>query len=150
MKKIKVLSVLLAVLITLTCVSAFSTSAALIKTISSVEIVEVPDDIYTKSADEMLYGIKVKVGYSNKTSETVTLSADNVEEPSIDDYTDSLACSYASADISVGIFSSVSVSVLNYVGDYVMVEASSYGDDYYSSQTTLSYPDDYVLPEIFC
>ena len=150
MKKIKVLSVLLAVLIALTCVSAFSTSAALIKTISSVEIVEVPDDIYTKSADEMLYGIKVKVGFSNKISETVTLSADNVEEPSIDDYTDSLACSYASADISVGIFSSVSVSLLNYVGDYVMVEASAYGDDYYSSQTTLSYPDDYVLPEIFC
>ena len=56
MKQIKILSVLLAVLIALTCISVFPASAALIKTISSIEFTEVPNDIYTKNPDEMLYG----------------------------------------------------------------------------------------------
>lgn len=58
MKKLKFLSVLLAVLTAFSCISAFSTFAAETKTISAVEITEVPNDIFTKSLDDLLYGVK--------------------------------------------------------------------------------------------
>ncbi|HCI60714.1 MAG TPA: hypothetical protein DE313_07890 [Ruminococcus sp.] len=150
MKKLRILSVLLAVLMTLTCFSAVTTSAALTKSVSSIEIAEVPDDIYTKSPEEMLYGIQIKVDYTDSSSKTFTVSADNVDEVNTEDYSDSLAVSFTSAEISVGINSEVYIRVLNYIGDYIMVDASCYGYDYYTSQTTLSYPEDYDLPELFC
>lgn len=154
MKKYKILSVLLAVLISFTCVSAVSTSAALIKSISSIEIASVPDDIYTKSPEEMLYGIQIKVNYTDSSSKTFTVSADNVEYEDSGDYIDSLAYSDAFAEISLGLTSYATIEAYNYVGDFIQLHATAYNNYSYdvSSETEkkLDYPEDYELPEIFC
>lgn len=154
MKKLRILSVLLAVLIALTCVSAVSTSAALIKSISSIEIASVPDDIYTKSPEEMLYGVEIKVNYTDSSSKTFTVSADNVEYEDSCDYIDSLAYSDAFAEISLGLTSYATIEAYNYVGDFIQLHATAYKnysyDVSYEAEKKLDYPEDYELPEIFC
>lgn len=152
MKRIKILSVLLAVLVALTCISVFPTSAALIKTISSIEFTEVPNDIYTKNPDEMLYGIKLKVIYTDKTSKVLTVSASNADYTDSGDYLDSHACSYSSAEISVGLTSDISLEAYNYAGDFVQLYVAVYKnyDEICSTEKKLDYPEDYQLPEIFC
>lgn len=152
MKRIKILSVLLAVLVALTCISVFPASAALIKTISSIEFTEVPNDIYTKNPDEMLYGIKLKVIYTDKTSKVLTVSASNADYTDSGDYLDSHACSYSSAEISVGLTSDISLEAYNYAGDFVQLYVAVYKnyDEICSTEKKLDYPEDYQLPEIFC
>lgn len=152
MKRIKILSVLLAVLVALTCISVFPASAALIKTISSIEFTEVPNDIYTKNPDEMLYGIKLKVTYTDKTSKTLTVSASNADYTDSGDYLDSYACSYSSAEISAGLTSDISLEAYNYAGDFVQLYVAVYKnyDEICSTEKKLDYPEDYQLPEIFC
>lgn len=154
MKRIKILSVLLAVLVALTCISVFPASAALIKTISSIEFTEVPNDIYTKNPDEMLYGIKLKVIYTDKTSKTLTVSASNADYTDSGDYLDSHACSYSSAEISAGLTSHISLEAYNYTGDFIQINAtvlkSSSGEKICEAETKFDYPDNYQLPEIFC
>ena len=154
MKKLIFLSVLIAVLTAFSCVSAFSTSAAETKTVSSIEIVEIPDDIYTKNIDEMLYGVKIKIGYTDDTSETFTVSQDNAEYEYSVDYLESLACSCSSLDISVGGYSYVTLKAYNFVADFIQIDATAYVD--FSDESSLKtrdkidYPEDYELPEIFC
>lgn len=154
MKKLKILSVLLAVLTALTCFSAVSTSAALIKSISSIEISDVPDDIYTKSPEEMLYGVQIKVNYTDSSSKTFTVSADNVEYEDSSDYIDSHAYSDAFAKISLGLTSYATIEAYNYVGDFIQLHATAYKnysyDVSYEAEKKLDYPEDYDLPEIFC
>lgn len=152
MKRIKILSVLLAVLVALTCISVFPASAALIKTISSIEFTEVPNDIYTKNPDEMLYGIKLKVTYTDKTSKVLTVSASNADYTDSGDYLDSYACSYSSAEISAGLTSDISLEAYNYAGDFVQLYVAVYKnyDEICSTEKKLDYPEDYQLPEIFC
>lgn len=154
MKRIKILSVLLAVLIALTCISVFPASAALIKTISSIEFTEVPNDIYTKNPDEMLYGIKLKVTYTDKTSKVLTVSASNADYTDSGDYLDSYASSYSSAEISAGLTSHISLEAYNYTGDFIQINAtvlkSSSSEKICEAETKFDYPDNYQLPEIFC
>lgn len=154
MKRVKILSVLLAVLVALTCISVFPASAALIKTISSIEFTEVPNDIYTRNPDEMLYGIKLKVIYTDKTSKVLTVSASNADYTDSGDYLDSYACSYSSAEISAGLTSDISLEAYNYTGDFIQINAtvlkSSSGEKICEAETKFDYPDNYQLPEIFC
>ncbi|MGN0449607.1 MAG: dockerin type I repeat-containing protein [Ruminococcus sp.] len=155
MKKIRILSVLLAVLMALTCVSAVTTSAALFKSISSIEIASVPDDIYTKTPEEMLYGVQIKVNYTDSSSKTFKVSADNVEYEYSNDYIDSHASSQSNVEISLGLTSSVSIDAYNYVGDYIQLYATaynnySYDDNSFEAELKLDYPEDYELPELFC
>lgn len=149
MKRIKILSVLLAVLVALTCISVFPASAALIKTISSIEFTEVPNDIYTRNPDEMLYGIKLKVTYTDKTSKVLTVSASNADYTDSGDYLDSYACSYSSAEISAGLTSDISLEAYNYAGDFVQLYVAVYKnyDEICSTEKSLTIPKIISFPK---
>ncbi|MGN1432943.1 MAG: dockerin type I repeat-containing protein [Ruminococcus sp.] len=154
MKKLRILSVLLAVLTAFTCFSAVTTSAALIKSISSIEISEVPDDIYTKSPEEMLYGVQITVNYTDSSSKTFTVSEDNIEYEYTNDYIDAHATSQSTVEISLGLTSYATIDAYNYVGDFIQLHATAYKnysyDDSFEAELKLDYPEDYDLPEIFC
>lgn len=153
MKKLRFLSVLLAILTAFSCISAFSTSAALFKSISSIEIVSVPDDIYTKSPDEMLFGVQVKVNYTDNSSKTVTVSEDSVDYNEANDYLESRGYSEQFVEFSLSFTSYVTLDAYNYVGDFIQLHASTYSnysDNCYEAEMKADYPVDYDLPEIFC
>lgn len=152
MKKLKFLSVLLAVLTAFSCISAFSTFAAETKTISAVEITEVPNDIFTKSPDDLLYGLKIKISYSDNTSDTCEVTKDNIYESGTQDNTSETGLSQTAAIISVDDSIGVFVNCLRFVGDYIEYQVSvmSSIDDMTECSKKIYYPEDYNLPEVFC
>lgn len=152
MKKLKLLSVLLAVLTAFSCISAFSTFAAETKTISAVEITEVPDDIFTKSPDDLLYGLKIKISYSDNTSGTCEVTKDNIYESGTQDNTSETGLSQTVAIVSVDDSIGVFVNCLRFVGDYIEYQVSvmSSIDDMTECSKKIYYPEDYDLPEVFC
>lgn len=152
MKKLKFLSVLLAVLTAFSCISAFSTFAAETKTISAVEITEVPNDIFTKSPDDLLYGLKIKISYSDNTSGTCEVTKDNIYESGTQDNTSETGLSQTVAIVSVDDSIGVFVNCLRFVGDYIEYQVSvmSSIDDMTECSKKIYYPEDYDLPEVFC
>lgn len=154
MKKLRILSVLLAVLMALSCFSAVTTSAALTKSISSIEIAEVPDDIYTKTPEEMLYGIQIKVNYTDSSSKIITVSQDNVGYIDTEDFLDSHAYCHSYSYILLGENTSACVAVNNFVGDFVEVYSTVYNESSgfinIEAELKVDYPEDYDLPELFC
>ena len=152
MKKLKLLSVLLAVLTAFSCISAFSTFAAETKTISAVEITEVPDDIFTKSLDDLLYGVKIKVSYSDNTSGTYEVKKDNIYESETQDYTSETGFSQAIAIVEMNNDSGFVISANNYVGDFIEFDVLVISSDseYEECSKKVYYPEDYNLPEVFC
>lgn len=152
MKRLKFLSVLLAVLTAFSCFSSFLTSAAETKTISSVEITEVPDDIFTKSPDDLLYGLKIKISYSDNTSGTCEVTKDNIYESGTQDNTSETGLSQTVAIVSVDDSIGVFVNCLRFVGDYIEYQVSvmSSIDDMTECSKKIYYPKDYDLPEVFC
>lgn len=154
MKKLKFISVLLAMLTAFSCLSAFSTSAVVLDPISSIEIEEVPADIYEKSVEEMLYGLKIKVNYADETTKTFEVSVDNVEYEDNYDYLYTHAFSRSMVDILVDTSTRINIEAYNYVGDFIQFYATAYqgyADEYsYETELNLNYPADYELPEIFC
>lgn len=152
MKKLKFLSVLLAVLTAFSCISAFSTFAAETKTISAVEITEVPNDIFTKSPDDLLYGLKIKISYSDNTSDTCEVTKDNIYESGTQDNTSETGLSQTAAIISVDNSIGVFINCLRFVGDYIdyQVSVMSSIDDMTECSKKIYYPEDYDLPEVFC
>ena len=152
MKKIKFLSVLLAMLTAFSCISAFSTSAAETKTISSVEITEVPDDIFTRSAEELLYGLKIKISYSDNTSGTYEIAEDLILYGTAQDESTTTGLIQAAAIISVDDSTALFVSAANYIGDFIEFQAAamSGSENYQECTERVSYPEDYECPEIFC
>ena len=152
MKKIKFLSVLLAMLTAFSCISAFSTSAAETKTISSVEITEVPDDIFTRSAEELLYGLKIKISYSDNTSGTYEIAEDLILYGTAQDESTTTGLIQAAAIISVDDSTALFVSAANYIGDFIEFQAAamSGSENYQECTERVSYPENYECPEIFC
>lgn len=152
MKKLKFLSVLLAVLTAFSCISAFSTFAAETKTISAVEITEVPNDIFTKSPDDLLYGLKIKISYSDNTSGTYEVKKDNIYESGTQDNTSETGLSQTAAIVSVDDSIGMFVNCLRFVGDYIEYQVSvmSSIDDMTECSKKIYYPEDYDLPEVFC
>ena len=152
MKKLKFLSILLAVLTAFSCISAFSTFAAETKTISAVEITEVPNDIFTKSPDDLLYGLKIKISYSDNTSGTCEVTKDNIYESGTQDNTSETGLSQTVAIVSVDDSIGVFVNCLRFVGDYIEYQVSvmSSIDDMTECSKKIYYPEDYDLPEVFC
>ncbi|MEE0868712.1 MAG: dockerin type I repeat-containing protein [Ruminococcus sp.] len=152
MKKLKFLSVLLAVLTAFSCISAFSTFAAETKTISAVEITEAPNDIFTKSPDDLLYGLKIKISYSDNTSGTCEVTKDNIYESGTQDNTSETGLSQTVAIVSVDDSIGVFVNCLRFVGDYIEYQVSvmSSIDDMTECSKKIYYPKDYDLPEVFC
>ena len=154
MKKLKFISVLLAMLTAFSCLSAFSTSAVILDPISSIEIEAVPANIYEKSVEEMLYGLKIKVNYADETTKTVEVSAENVEYEDNYDYLYTHAFSRSKVDILIDTSTRISIDAYNYVGDFIQFYATAYqgeADEYsYEAELNVNYPADYELPEIFC
>lgn len=152
MKKLKFLSVLLAVLTAFSGISAFSTFAAETKTISAVEITEAPNDIFTKSPDDLLYGLKIKISYSDNTSGTCEVTKDNIYESGTQDNTSETGLSQTVAIVSVDDSIGVFVNCLRFVGDYIEYQVSvmSSIDDMTECSKKIYYPEDYDLPEVFC
>lgn len=152
MKRLKFLSVLLALLTAFSCFSAFSTFAAETKTISAVEITEAPNDIFTKSPDDLLYGLKIKISYSDNTSGTCEVTKDNIYESGTQDNTSETGLSQTVAIVSVDDSIGVFVNCLRFVGDYIEYQVSvmSSIDDMTECSKKIYYPEDYDLPEVFC
>ncbi|MGN1432942.1 MAG: dockerin type I repeat-containing protein [Ruminococcus sp.] len=152
MKKLKFLSVLLAMLTAFSCISAFSTSAAETKTISLVEITEVPDDIFTRSAEELLYGLKIKISYSDNSSGTYDITQDLVMYGTAQDESAAMGLIQAAAIISADDNTALFVSAANYIGDFIEFQAAviSGSDNYQECTKKVSYPEDYDCPEVFC
>lgn len=152
MKRLKFLSVLLAVLTAFSCFSAFSTSAAETKTISSVDITEVPDDIFTKSLDDLLYGLKIKVSYSDNTSGTYEVKKDNIIQSGTQDNTSETGLSQAIAIVEMNDDSGFVISANNYVADFIELDVyvSASDGDYKECSKKVYYPEDYDCPEVFC
>lgn len=152
MKKLKFLSVLLAVLTAFSCVSAFSTFAAETKTISAIEITEVPNDIFTKSLDDLFYGVKIKVSYSDNTSGTYEVRKDNILESEVLDNTSETGLSQAIAIVGINDDSGFVISAKNFVADFIELDVfvSTSDGDYKDCTKKVYYPEDYNCPEVFC
>ena len=152
MKKLKILSVLLAMLTAFSCISAFSASAAETKTVSAVEITEVPDDIFTRTPEELLYGLKIKISYSDSTSGTYEVKQDLVVESAAQDESTTMGLTQAAAIILVDDGTGLFLSANNFISDYVKFEVFAFADngEYKECTKKVSYPEDYDLPEIFC
>lgn len=152
MKKLKFLSVLLAVLTAFSCISAFATFAAETKTISAVEITEVPNDIFTKSHDDLLYGLKIKISYSDNTSDTCEVTKDNIYESETQDNTSETGLSQTIAIVEINENTGFVISANNYVADFIEFDVLVITSDseYKECSQKIYYPEDYDLPEVFC
>lgn len=149
MKKLKILSVFLAVITAFSCLTVISASAAEI-TVTSVEVVSVPDDILDKTPENLIYGIKVKMNYSGGTSQTYEVKSDCIYESATEDKRESLGKSVCAAivtaDYNMGFF----ISVTQYISDFISIMVYAPGENSITCEYRVNYPDDYECPEVFC
>lgn len=149
MKKLKILSVFLAVITAFSCLSVIQASAAEI-TVTSVEVVSVPDDIFGKTPENLIYGIKVRMDYSDGTSQTYEVKSDRIYESATEDKRASLGISacvaIVVADDNMGFF----ISVTDYISDFIDITVYAPGENNISCEYKVNYPDDYECPEVFC
>ena len=152
MKRTKILSAFLAILSALTCISAIPASAEETKTASSVEITEIPDNIFTRNPEELLYGLTVKINYSDNTSGTYEVTPKNNMYSESQDESSTLGLTGTVALVLIDDSSYMLVSAANYIGDFVefQVIASASSENFAECSNKVSYPDDYDCPEIFC
>lgn len=148
MKKLKFLSMILAVLTAITCFTALPVSAA-VKKPSSIDIVYIPDDIFAKSPDELLHGIQVKISYTDKTSATYTVSKDNIALEESQDDLATTGSSQSVAIVATGENSGFVIYAYNYVSDFIEFSALTSDADYVECTKSISYPENYNCPEVF-
>ena len=152
MKRTKILSAFLAILIALTCISAIPASAEETKTASSVEITEIPDNIFTRNPEELLYGLKVKISFSDNTSGTYEITPNTPLYADTQDESKTTGLTQTAAIIPIDDSTYLLVGAANYIADYVefQVTASSGSENFIECNKKVSYPDDYDCSEIFC
>ncbi len=151
MKKIKILSAILSVIMAFSCLSVIPVNAETEteKTFTSLELVSLPDKLCDKPLAEIFYGTKLKIGYSDSTFETVTISNENSFSEYYD-FTSEVGYGLAFCSYEVSEYESIELNAEIFVSDCIQIQIVGFGDDFYDISTVYEYPENYTLPTAFC
>ena len=145
MKKLRILSALLAILTAFSCLSSTSVFAA---ETNKLSITDIPDDIFYAELEDILYGITLQLPDGS----TFTSNIDDVYSTDCYDVrnTVGLASTYCYYEIDgVELYLEAELYTCDFIGLSAYVYDPN-NDESYTDYCTLPYPSDCEIPEVFC
>lgn len=148
MKKIKLLSVILAVCMLFGAIPVISVNAAE-KIPTSITIDSIPSDMYLNTPQNFFDRTVITVNFSDKTSRTITVNSSNSYSFIDNDTTAENGYAFELFAISVDSTTMIEAAANIYVSDFANLNFIINDSSLMPVEKKYTYPDDYKCPDVF-